>query len=242
MDFHSFLYGGVYALGFLLYALCPSLKFSRLQKLNLALAAGNGAIIGGRLGYVCFYEPLYYINNPFEIICIWQGGMSYHGGVIGLIFGLYLYVNLNKLSVNLFFESLNRACLIALVIIPLGRICNFYNGELWGRPTGLNFGVIFEGIDDQPRHPVQLYEAILEGPILGLILLELAVKGYLKTTSHLSCYYLIFYSILRFFSEFFREPDIVVGFIGIFTLGQILCLTYVLLTIGFMKFLNSPHD
>ncbi len=234
MDFHALLYGGVYALGFLMYALSPSLKFSRLLRLNLALAAGNGAIIGGRLGYVCFYEPLYYFREPMEIICIWHGGMSYHGGVLGIIIGLYLYVSLTKMSRTVFYHALDRACLIALLIIPLGRICNFYNGELWGRPTEMLFGVIFEGIDDKPRHPVQLYEAFLEGPVLALILLKIAHKGFIKKTPFLSYYYMIFYSILRFFTEFVREPDVVVGFIGMFTLGQILCLIYIILTLLLM--------
>ncbi len=224
MDISLLFYGGVYLLGFLLYALSPSQVFSKAVLLEIAVFAADGAIVGGRLGYVIFYEPLYYIENPIEIVQIWKGGMSFHGGVIGLIFGCYCYVLIKKLPVSFLLRMIDRACIVALVIIPLGRLSNFMNGELWGRVTSVPWGVIFAGADENPRHPVQLYEALCEGPLMAMALFWLHKKGLLQKNFMISVFYLIFYCTFRFFTEFFREPDRMLGYIGLFTMGQILCL------------------
>jgi phosphatidylglycerol:prolipoprotein diacylglycerol transferase len=224
MDLGSLAYGGVYLLGFLLYVLLPSSVFSLGHRLLFALFAANGAIIGGRLGYVFFYEPLYYLGNPIEAVELWKGGMSFHGGVIGLAAGCYLCAYLSGNGLKAFMHAVDRACIIALVIIPLGRCCNFINGELWGRVTSVPWGVVFEGADDNPRHPVQLYEAFFEGPLLALLLLILYQRNYLTKPLMISCWYLLGYSFFRFFTEFFREADAMVGYFYGFTLGQFLCL------------------
>lgn len=235
MDIGSLSYGGVYLLGFVLYLLMPSQVFPFSLKVNYSLFAANGAIIGGRLGYVLFYEPVYYLNNPFEIIELWKGGMSFHGGVLGLVAGCLLCTYLTKNSRELFFRALDRACLIALVIIPLGRCCNYLNGELWGRITQLPWGVVFEGADTNPRHPVQLYEAFFEGPVLGLLLYFLYQRKLLKGPLTISCYYLLGYSLFRFFTEFFREADSMVGYFHGFTLGQILCISGIFISVFLLK-------
>lgn len=229
------LYGGVYLLGFLLYVCLPSFSFSSAVRLNCAIFAANGAIIGGRLGYVLFYEPLYYMNHPFEILEIWRGGMSFHGGVIGLLLGLFICSRISSYSREFFFKSIDRACLIALFIIPLGRLCNYINGELWGRVTTLPWGIVFEGADSQPRHPVQLYEAFCEGPLLALVLYILYRASYLKNSFSITCFYFLCYSLLRFFTEFFREPDAMVGYFGFFTMGQILCLAGIVCSVFCLK-------
>jgi len=213
MLFQETAYGLVYLMGFLLYAVLPSKFLSLAQKISIAVFAANGCILGGRLGYVSFYEPLYFLSHPYEIYQIWRGGMSYHGGVIGLVLALYLYSRITKSGPWFFFRTLDRACMIALVIIPLGRICNFYNGELWGRITSLPFGVIFEGADGFPRHPDQLYEAFAEGPMLYLIIICAKKYGLISFSGAIACVYLAGYSILRFFTEFFREPDKMVGYL-----------------------------
>ncbi len=235
MDLGSLSYGGVYLLGFLLFLLLPANYFSFVLKLNYSLFAGNGAIIGGRLGYVLFYEPLYYLSNPIEIIELWKGGMSFHGGVLGLVAGCYLCTRLLKCPRDFFYRAVDRACLIALLIIPLGRCCNYLNGELWGRVTQVPWGVIFEGADANPRHPVQLYEAFFEGPMLGLVMFFLYKRNLLKKPFMISCYYLLGYSFFRFFTEFFREADLMVGYFHGITLGQILCFIGIFVSVLFLK-------
>lgn len=235
MDINSFAYGGVYLLGFILYVMFPSAVFSLKLRLVFALFAANGAIIGGRLGYVFFYEPLYYLHNPFEAIELWKGGMSFHGGVLGLVGGCYLCSYMIEAGRKAFMLAVDRACLIALVIIPLGRFCNFINGELWGRVTSMPWGVVFEGADDNLRHPVQLYEAFFEGPVLAFILFILHQKNYLTRPLLISCWYLFGYSFFRFFTEFFREADVMIGYFYGFTLGQFFCIFCMLICIGCIR-------
>lgn len=235
MDIGSLAYGGVYLFGFLLYVLLPSAVFSISQRVIFALFAANGAIIGGRLGYIFCYEPLYYLENPIEVFELWKGGMSFHGGVFGLAAGCFLCAYLTRLGQRAFMRAVDRACLIALVIIPLGRCCNFLNGELWGRVTSMPWGVVFEGADEYPRHPVQLYEAFFEGPLLAVMLVMLYQRKYLSKPMMISCWYLIGYSFFRFFTEFFREADAMVGYFYGFTLGQFLCLFCILICFLCMK-------
>ena len=176
-------------------------------------------IVGGRLGYVVFYNFGYYLSNPLEIIKIWEGGMSFHGALIGIILGTYLF-SLKK-NIPTFFLLDIIAC-VSPIGIFLGRIANFINGELVGKVTTLPWGVIFPAIDMLPRHPSQLYEALLEGVILFLILNTLIFKKKYKigTCSYL---FMIFYGVLRIVSEFFREPDIQIGYLfNLFSLGTIL--------------------
>ena len=181
-----------------------------------------GAIIGGRIGYVCFYQIDVFFNNPIFILYIWKGGMSFHGGLLGMIISIYLF-SLNK-KIN-FFHLADLVCLVAPIGLFLGRIANFINIELIGRVTNFPLAIIYPNIDNKPRHISQLYEAFFEGIILFLILLVF-YKNISKTKpGYISAIFLIFYGIFRFFIEFLREPDQHIGlFINTFSLGQILCM------------------
>lgn len=174
-----------------------------------------GVILGGRLGFVLFYQPAYYLANPAEILKIWQGGMAFHGGLIGVVLATLIFAarhNIPKLQIS---------DLVAHTVPPgllLGRMANFINAELWGRPTDLPWGVAFPGQAAQDcgqalgelcaRHPSQLYEAILEGLILGAVLLYLAWRrGAFHTPGRLLGVFLAGYGLARFIVEFFRQPD-----------------------------------
>ena len=176
-------------------------------------------IIGGRIGYIIFYNLNYYISNPSEILKIWEGGMSFHGALLGIIIGTYLFSQ--KKGVSTFFMLDIIAC-VAPIGIFLGRIANFINGELVGKATNVSWSVIFPLIDMLPRHPSQLYEAILEGIILFLILNILIFKKKYKIGLS-SCLFLIYYGIFRVVSEVFREPDAQIGYLfGLFSMGSLL--------------------
>tara|TARA_B100000963_G_scaffold361581_1_gene397858 strand:+ start:4618 stop:5406 length:789 start_codon:yes stop_codon:yes gene_type:complete len=166
-------------------------------------------LIGGRLGYVFFYNPMYYLDNPIDILKIWEGGMSFHGGLIGIVGTTYIYSIREK--IHLFFLLDILAC-VSPIGIFFGRIANFINGELVGKVTNIYWGVIFPKIDNIPRHPSQLYEALLEGVVLFFVMiLIISRKSYrVSTCSYL---FLIIYGLLRIFSESFREPDPQVGYI-----------------------------
>ena len=182
-------------------------------------------IIGGRIGYVIFYNFEFYISNPSEIIKVWEGGMSFHGALLGVIIGSYFFSK--KKGVPIFFTLDIIAC-VAPIGIFLGRIANFINGELVGKVTNVTWGVIFPLVDKLPRHPSQLYEAILEGVILFLILNVLIFKKKYKVGVS-SSLFLIFYGIFRIISEVFREPDLQVGYLfSLFSMGTILSFLMVL--------------
>ncbi len=189
-----------------------------------------GIILGGRIGYVLFYNPGFYFNNPIEIIKIWNGGMSFHGGLIGLIFTTYILSN--KQTVN-FFDFSDLLALVAPIGIFFGRMANFVNGELLGRVTDSFLGVKFSNISDQYRHPSQLYEALFEGIVLYIILNYIFIyTKYQKIAGFVSGLFLFLYGFFRFFIEFFREPDPQIGYIFIyFTMGQILC--FIMMVMGF---------
>ena len=203
---------------------------------NFFLWAALGIILGGRLGYIIFYNPSYYLNETTEIIKVWKGGMSFHGGLIGMIISLIMFSHKNK--IKLFVLSDLVAC-AAPIGIFLGRIANFINGELVGRTTQSNLGMIFPHIDNEPRHPSQIYEALLEGFMLFIILFLLTnIKSIKKKQGCLSAFFLIFYSIFRFVCEFFREPDSHIG-LSILNLsfGQIYSIPFFF--VGFFIFLKK---
>ena len=176
-------------------------------------------IIGGRIGYVIFYNPQYYISNPIEIFKIWAGGMSFHGAMIGVIVGTYVFSV--KRKINTFFLLDIIAC-VSPIGIFFGRIANFINGELVGKVTNVYWGVIFPKIDNLTRHPSQLYEAFLEGILLFLVMNFLYSKKNYKI-GNCSSFFLIFYGIFRISAEFFREPDIQIGYlIGSISMGMLL--------------------
>jgi phosphatidylglycerol---prolipoprotein diacylglyceryl transferase len=183
-----------------------------------------GLILGGRLGYVLFYNLKYYLENPFEILMVWNGGMSFHGGLIGIIFATQLFSK--KHNVN-YFIFLDLVALSAPIGIFFGRIANFINSELFGTATDLPWSVQFVLIDNVKRHPSQLYEALLEGIILFLLLRYLAKKNYLQVPGKISALFLIFYSLFRFFTEFFRAPDPQIGYLILnLSLGQLISVLF----------------
>ena len=191
-----------------------------------------GVILGGRLGYVIFYNLEYYSNNLFEIFMIWEGGMSFHGGLIGVIIATYIFSKINKINT---FSFLDLISMSAPIGIFLGRIANFINSELYGKETDLFWSVKFIKIDEISRHPSQIYEAIFEGIILFLLLNYLFKKYLYRSSGLISALFLIFYSVFRFFIEFTREPDVQIGYILYnLTLGQIL--SFVFLIFGLFLF------
>ena len=183
-----------------------------------------GIIIGGRLGYVIFYNSNYFFNNPIDIIKIWEGGMSFHGGLIGVIIASIWFSKKNNQNS---FDYLDVVSLVAPIGIFFGRISNFINSELYGIETNLPWGVKFLKIDDLYRHPSQLYEAIFEGLILFLILFYFYRKKPNKESGFISGIFLIFYSIFRFLIEFFRVPDEQLGYLFLnLTMGQIISVIF----------------
>ena len=182
-----------------------------------------GVIIGGRVGYVLFYQLQLFFQDPLYIFQIWKGGMSFHGGLIGMILAIYLFTKQNNLS---FFYLSDLVSIVAPIGLFLGRISNFINTELYGRITDFPFAIIYPLIDNNPRHPSQLYEAFFEGVVLFIILYLIFIKNSKKYSAGIiSAYFLILYSIFRFLIEFLREPDLHLGlFLNYFSMGQILCI------------------
>jgi phosphatidylglycerol:prolipoprotein diacylglycerol transferase len=196
-----------------------------------------GIILGGRLGYILFYNFNYYYQNPLEILFLWRGGMSFHGGVIGVLIASLIFAKKNNVKILVLTDIV--VCTTPIGIF-LGRIANFINGELYGKKTFSDYGVIFPKIDMEPRHPSQLYEAILEGLIL-FFLLNIILKFKKKLfNGELSCYFLIFYSIFRIISELFREPDKHIGYI-IFniSLGTIISFSFLIFGIIAFKIIKN---
>ena len=166
-------------------------------------------IIGGRLGYVLFYNLSYFISNPIEIFFIWNGGMSFHGGLLGIIAATFIFSKKKDFDKLVLLDVVS--C-VAPIGIFFGRLANFINGELYGKPTDLPWAVIFPLIDNFGRHPSQIYEAFLEGVLLFLIL-NFIIKKMPYKKGECAALFLIFYSLFRIFSEFFREPDLQIGYI-----------------------------
>ena len=196
-------------------------------------------IIGGRLGYIIFYNLDYYISNPIDTIKIWEGGMSFHGALVGIILGTYFFSKSRGISTLFLLDII--AC-VSPIGIFLGRIANFINGELVGKVTNVSWSVIFPAIDMLPRHPSQLYEAVLEGIILFLILNTIVFRQRYKigTCSYL---FLIFYGVLRIMSELYREPDAQLGYIfNLFSMGTILSLLMILCGLIIFNILQKKNE
>jgi phosphatidylglycerol:prolipoprotein diacylglycerol transferase len=200
-----------------------------------------GIVIGGRLGYILFYTPDTILEDFWEIFKIWHGGMSFHGGLIGVIVSIWIFC---LRTGKVFMSVTDLISCVTPIGLFFGRIANFVNAELYGRKTDVSWGVIFPYSDYHPRHPSQLYEAMFEGIVLFLIMLcALNFRQYLinkKTiitkqksiSGLLSGVFLVFYSIFRIVIEIFREPDSHIGYIfDIFSLGQILCIPMIILGI-----------
>jgi len=189
-----------------------------------------GVILGGRLGYVLFYKPIEYLHDPVRILHIWEGGMSFHGGMIGMVLAMYLFCRSRKIR---FFPVMDMVAVTAPIGLFFGRLANFINGELYGRVTDSPLGMVFPADPLQlPRHPSQLYEAALEGLVLGIMLYISFRLGMWKRAKFNSGLFLVGYGVFRSISELFREPDKHLGYIieGI-TMGQLLSAPMILLGI-----------
>ena len=183
-----------------------------------------GLILGGRFGYILFYNLNYYTNNPIDILKLWQGGMSFHGGVLGIIIASIIFAKKNNDNV---FEYLDVVALVSPIGIFFGRIANFVNSELYGSITNVPWAVTFIKIDNLPRHPSQLYEALLEGLFLFLLLIYFKNK-FSNKPGVISGLFLIIYSIFRFIVEFYRAPDEQLGYIFLnLTMGQVISLIFI---------------
>lgn len=192
-----------------------------------------GIILGGRLGYVLFYQPAHYFANPGEILQLWHGGMSFHGGIIGVAVSVVAYSWIRKIPM-LRLGDVFAVC--ATFGLFFGRVANFINGELFGRTTTVPWGFVFPGGGDEARHPSQLYEAFLEGIVLFIILSILIHKESIRSRPGIVAgVFLIGYGSARLFVENFREPDWYLGFVlGPMTMGQILCVPMVLIGCAFV--------
>ncbi len=220
-------YGVMYLLGFLFgYLIIRHL--ARLRQLpldaeqisDLLFYVVVGVILGGRLGYTLFYNFGYYLRHPLEILAVWEGGMSFHGGLLGVVVASVVFCLRKKVPVLLTGDILTTAATVGL---GLGRIGNFINGELWGRVTEVPWGMVFPGAGPLPRHPSQLYEAVLEGPVLLAILYLLHRRRVYWGIPFFA--FFAGYGLFRFALEFFRQPDAHLGFLwGGATMGQLLSL------------------
>jgi phosphatidylglycerol:prolipoprotein diacylglycerol transferase len=219
-------YGMMYVLGFLaVWFLVKKQMRDRadlaplephFENLNFTLIIS--LILGGRLGYVFFYNPGYYLAHPLEILATWQGGMSFHGALIGILLGGFLFSR--RYGVN-FFGTADVYIVTAPIGLFLGRLGNFINGELFGRPADVPWAMIFPEGGPLPRHPSQLYEAFLEGVVLFGVLWSLRNRK--MPSGSLFALFLVLYGLMRFLVEYFREPDPQLGFVvaGL-TMGQLL--------------------
>lgn len=243
-------YGLFYVLSFIIAFLMyrhnlklRGVKLSREQYESAIFHVMLGVILGGRLGYVLFYNLLFYLQNPLAIFAVWEGGMSFHGGALGVIIAGIIFCRRNKLG---FYPLADAAIPIVAIGLGLGRLGNFINAELWGKPTNLPWGMVFPGSDRLPRHPTQLYELFLEGIVLGLISYLMLRKS--KKEGLVFFSFIGLYGVFRFLIEFVREPDDLefytkFGYIlGFMSIGQFLSLLMILIAGWFIwKLYKKPQ-
>jgi len=212
-------YGLMYLAGFMAFLWLGRKRIARMNNPQITVKLLDdllfygviGVILGGRLGYVLFYKPEYYAAHPLEIFAVWQGGMSFHGGFLGVLVAMAWFARKHNL------RWLELTDFIAPLVPPglaFGRLGNFINGELWGRPTNVPWAMIFPNVDNVPRHPSELYEFFLEGVVLFTVLWIYARTP--RPLGAISGLFLIGYGSLRFLVEFTREPD---NFLGLLSLG-----------------------
>jgi len=241
-------YGVMYVLGFVsAYILISRQK--RCQQLGLAGPAAQdlifylavGLIIGARLGYVIFYQYTdyaFYLKHPIEIVATWHGGMSFHGGFIGAVLAGWLFCRRRKLP---FWAVADSVAVVTPIGIGLGRLGNFINGELFGRPTDVPWAMIFPDGGPIPRHPSQLYEALTEGLLLFTLLWYLRQRPF--KDGMMVVFFVILYGAFRFVLEFFRAPDSHLGMVfGFLTMGQVLCVAMILVGILLAVYINQTQS
>jgi len=225
-------YGLMYICGFLAayYIILAGVKRKGLPLVkddiaDLIFTVAVGVILGGRLGYILFYNLSYYLSHPMKFFAVWEGGMSFHGGLTGAVLAALYFIRKHKVR---FYPLADIGFLAAPVGLGLGRVGNFINGELYGRVTDLPWGVVFPGGGNLPRHPSQLYEAFLEGPVMFLVLFVVSRK--VKREGVVVWSFIALYGLFRFLVEYVREPDEQIGYLfGVFSMGQMLSLPMFLL-------------
>jgi phosphatidylglycerol:prolipoprotein diacylglycerol transferase len=237
-------YGFMYVLGLVAaYLLIPRQKRAKELGLSgvvvqdLVFYLAIGLILGARLGYLIFYQYhdyAFYLENPMEIIATWHGGMSFHGGFLGATLAAWMFCRRRRLP---FAAVADCVAVTGPIGLGCGRVGNFINGELWGRTTDVPWAMVFPGAGPNPRHPSQLYEALLEGLVLFIVLWLLRQRPF--RDGMMVAFFAIFYGLFRFIVEFFREPDLQLGFVlGPLTMGQFLCLAMVAAGLGLVLWLN----
>lgn len=231
-------YGIMYLVGFLSAWIlgCRRIRhhhlpLSKEELADLIFYCAVGVIVGGRLGYVSFYQPAAFLAKPWTVFYLWQGGMSFHGGLIGVAAALVCFAKLFKKPLLVVTDF---AALMTPLGLAFGRLGNFINGELWGRATDVPWAFVFPHVDNLPRHPSQLYELLLEGILLFTFLWIFARKQ--RPEGAITGLFLIGYGLSRFFVEFFREPDAFLGFVAFswMTMGQLLSIPMIVLGCAFV--------
>jgi phosphatidylglycerol:prolipoprotein diacylglycerol transferase len=232
-------YGLMYLVGFVLFVALGRMRARRsfltgwrASDVDDMLFYGVfGVILGGRLGYVLFYKPLYYAAHPLEIFAVWQGGMSFHGGFLGVLVALWVFARVRR---KRWLEVTDFVAPLCPLGLAAGRLGNFINGELVGRVTDVPWAMVFPQVDNLPRHPSQLYQFALEGVALFVILWLYASRP--RPTGAVSGLFLAGYGTFRFLAEYTREPDSFLGYFfdGYLTMGQILSLPMIVLGLGLM--------
>lgn len=206
-----------------------SIRFQPQHVDDLLFYGVIGVLLGGRLGYVVFYQPLYFLQHPFEVFAVWQGGMSFHGGMLGVLVAMWVFARRHQSHFWIITDWIAPAVPLGLAS---GRMGNFINGELWGRVTSsdLPWAMVFPQAGSEPRHPSQLYQFALEGVLLFLILWGMSKRPQLM--GRISAAFLVGYGAMRFVAEYFREPDAHLGLLGLgLSMGQWLCIPMIMLGI-----------
>jgi phosphatidylglycerol---prolipoprotein diacylglyceryl transferase len=202
------------------------LPWSRRDVEDILFLGVMGVILGGRIGYCLFYKPGYYLQHPLEVFFVWQGGMSFHGGMLGVIAAMVWYARTRQRA---FFEVMDFVAPCVPTGLAAGRVGNFINGELWGRLSdpSLPWGMVFRGAGDLPRHPSQVYQFLMEGMLLFVLLWLYARKP--RARGQVAAAFLFGYGVFRFIAEFFREPDAYLGLLSLgMSMGQWLCVPMIL--------------